>query len=280
MIHAIQRLILKTRVRFDSLYLRIFAKPRKRPDPIDIPTCFADFVERYGGEVCDNTRQTSAIQKQMADYVFRRANVVAELKCLEVDPFSSRSDTARPVEELIKAGMSEKDILDWSLGKLKLPEEVVWKMATAFRRRIEKITRKAEKQIESTKQSHDMTNARGLLLIANDNNYLFSHPQKLELISDVFARHFEESCITGFVFFSPNVPMRIPNSLREWHPWTPLYSKRADGRFVAFVNDLGHHWGKYFFSMDGSSFRDIKISDPQTARQWMDGAENVNARKL
>lgn len=32
--------------------------------------------------------------------------------------------------------------------------------------------------------------------------------------------------------------------------------------------------------MDGSSFRDIKISDPQTARQWMDGAENVNARKL
>jgi hypothetical protein len=254
-------------------------RPRKRPDPIDIPLSFANFVEKYGGAVCDRGLQAGQPQSQVADYVFRENNIIAELKCLETDPFYSPAGASRLWSELKKAGMSEDEVIDWALGRRRLSEDATLQLATLFRRRIEKITRKAQKQVEATKQTYGMPSAQGLLLIANDNNYLFSYPQKFQLISDVFARHFEDSCIKGFVFFTPNVPMRVPNSLREWHPWTTSYSKKADDSFVAFVDDLGHHWSRFFFSGDSQRSPHLRISDREFARHWMVNAMNVDIRK-
>lgn len=279
MISKIRRLWLSIRVRLDSIYLGLFVRPRKRPDPIDIPRCFADFVEKFGGEVCDRRPQAEGLRTKIADYVFRANNVVAELKCLETDPFYAPGGTRRLWSELKKAGMSDDSIIAWSLGGGRLSEEAIWRLATVFRRRIEKITRKAEKQVEATKRTYDMPSAQGLLLIANDNNYLFSYPQKFALISDVFARHFKDSCIKGFVFFTPNVPMRVPDSLREWHPWTTSYSNTADDSFVAFVDDLGHHWNRVFFSTDRQRYPHLKSPDREFFRRWMMNAKNVDIRK-
>lgn len=275
----IRRLWLQARTRLDTLYLRLFVRSRKRPDPIDIPESFANFVEKYGGEVCDRGHQAEQPHRQVSDYVFRANNVIAELKCLETDPFYSSAGASRLWNELQNAGMSENEIAEWALGTGRLSDDAIWRLATLFRHRIEKITRKAEKQVEATKQTYSMPSARGLLLIANDNNYLFSYPQKFQLISDVFARHFEESCIKGFVFFTPNVPMLIPNSVREWHPWATSYSESVDDGFVTFVDDLGHHWSRFFFSSDSHRSPRFKISDRNFAMQWMMNARNVDARK-
>ena len=272
-----RRLWLHTRIALDSIYLLLFVRPRRRPDPIDIPTVFANFVEEYGGEVCDRTREQ--VQGRIADYVFRKQNVIAELKCLETDPYHPPEGTGRLWSDLRKAGMSEREIIDWARGRGKLSNDATWQLATLFRRRIEKITRKAEKQVQATRHTFEMPSAPGLLLIANDNNYLFSYPQKFQLISDVFARHFEDSCIKGFIFFTPNVPMRVANSLREWHPWATSYSQMASDDFVAFVDDLGHHWQRRFLSGDSQRSPHIKISDRDFARQWMANARNVYVRK-
>jgi hypothetical protein len=123
-----------------------------------------------------------------------------------------------------------------------------------------------------------MPDALGLLLIANHGNYLFNFPDKQNLISDVMARHFNRSAIHGVVFFSPNVPVRIPGSLREWHPWYPCYQAPTSEDLVAFVNDLGDKWGKYFFALSGESAPDIKIPDPEIAEGWMSGARNIDVR--
>lgn len=277
MFAGIRRLWLHARIRLDSIYLRFFVRPRRRPDPVDIPIVFANFVEEYGGEVCDRTRQ--AIQGQIADYVFRKQNVIVELKCLETDPYDPPEGTSRLWNDLRKAGMSDREIINWARGRGELSEGATWQLATLFRRRIEKITRKAEKQVGATTRTFGMPSAPGLLLIANDNNYLFSYPQKFELISDVFARHFEDSCIKGFVFFTPNVPMRVANSLREWHPWTTSYSQTASDDFVAFVDDLGHHWQRRIFSGDSHYSPRIKTSDRDFAKRWMAYAKNVDVRK-
>jgi hypothetical protein len=270
-------LALYLRIFFDSIYLRFFVFPRKRPDRIDIPTVFANFVENYGGEVCDRTpQQTSG---KIADYVFRKQNVVAELKCLETDPYHGLAGGKRLWQDLRNAGMNENEIVQWARGRGRLSEKAVWHLATVFRKRIEKITRKAEKQVAATKLSYEMPTASGLILIANDNNYLFSYPQKHQLISDVFARHFNNSCIKGFVFFTPNVPVRIPNSLREWHPWTTAYSSTATDDFVAFVDDLGHQWQQLFFSEEKYRSPQIKTSDREFFWGWMANARNIDVRK-
>ena len=279
MINEVRRLWLKIRIALDSIYLGLFVSPRNRPKPIDIPQCFASFVESFGGEVCDRRPQAERLQTKVADYVFRANNVIAELKCLEADPFYPPEGTSRLWGELKKAGMSDDEIIDWALGKGQLSEGATWRLATIFRRRIEKITRKAEKQVEATKQTYDMPSAQGLLLIANDNNYLFNYPQKFQLISDVFARHFEDSSIRGFVFFTPNVPTRVPNSLREWHPWTTSYSDKADDSFVSFVDELGHQWCQSSFSKDGYRSPHIKTPDREFFRHWMANAKNVHVRK-
>jgi hypothetical protein len=271
------RLWLSISIRLDSIYLRLFVPPRDRPPPIDIPTVFANFVEEYGGEVCDKVEEKS--EGKIADYVFRKQNAIAELKCLETDPYYPPAGTNRLWTDLKKAGMSDQEIVDWARGAGSLSRDATWHLATVFRRRIEKIARKAEKQIEATRRSYSMPSARGLLLIANDNNYLFSYPQKFDLISDVFARHFEDSCISGFIFFTPNVPMRIPNSLREWHPWTTSYSGAADDDLVAFVDDLGHHWQRHFLSRESSRSPHFKSSDRRFMRRWMIGAKNVDVRR-
>lgn len=259
-----RRLWLSARIALDSFYLRFFVRPRARPEAIDVPTIFADFVEQYGGEVCDRAGQQT--DSKVADYVFRKQNIIAELKCLETDPYYPPAGTSRLWNDLRKAGMSEQEILDWALGKGQLSEDATWHLATVFRRRIEKITRKAERQIAATRVTYDMPSASGLLLIANDNNYLFSYPQKHQLISDVFARHFEDSCIKGFVFFTPNVPMSVPGSLREWHPWTTSYSHGADDSLVAFVDDLGRRWQDCFFSREAQPSLRFRTSDREFAR--------------
>ncbi|WP_316177572.1 hypothetical protein [Bradyrhizobium sp. SZCCHNRI1009] len=263
----------------DSTYLQIFVRPYKRPPPIDIPTAFASFVEEQGGEICDRLAQTQKLKGEIADYIFRQKNVVAELKCLETDPFHSPADFSRLLDELRKAGMSEVEITDWRTGGRTLTESAVWRLATLFRRRIEKVARKAAKQIDATKQAFDMPSAEGLLLIANDNNYLFNYPEKYGFISDVFARHFEESSIKGFVFFTPNVPMRAAGSLREWHPWAASYSKSASNELVDFVDDLGHHWNRSFFAQEGSRSLTFRTSDRTFMSSWMAGASNVKIRR-
>ena len=104
---------LRLRVLLDTLYLRFFARPRQRPAPIDIPFHFNTFVRRYGGEVCDDTNQPRNDQPEIADYVFRSTNVIAELKSFEIDPFDPRRDPTRLFKELQKSGMTDDKILEW-----------------------------------------------------------------------------------------------------------------------------------------------------------------------
>src|SRR4030081_2114170 len=118
MFAEVRRLWLHIRITLDSIYLRLFVRSRRRPDPIDIPKVFANFVEEYGGEVCDRTRQQ--IQGQMADYVFRKQNVIAELKCLETDPYHQPEGTSRLWNDLKKAGMPDREIINWARGRGKL----------------------------------------------------------------------------------------------------------------------------------------------------------------
>jgi hypothetical protein len=55
---------------------------------IDVEEAFSDFVEEYGGVVSD--RIPGKGQKSSnADFIFHESKVVAELKILKEDPFSS-----------------------------------------------------------------------------------------------------------------------------------------------------------------------------------------------
>lgn len=274
--NPIQRVweIIKLRVQYwlDNIYLRFIVGPSKRPDPIDIPVAFSHFAKSFGGELSDDLYPNVAVRASNADFIFREDNVVAELKCLEVNPLDlKRADLI--VRLLTKAGLNGSEIIQWSFGKAPMPPDGVRILQTYFKKLIEKIARKANKQIASTKATESLPNAFGVLLIANDNNYLFNPLHKYDLISDVMARHLNSSEIKAVAFFSPNVPMIVPGSLREWLVWIPAYAPNPPQQLVDFIDRLGHEWGRYM--MEGETGPHIKIPDVPLGRHILGRGQNL-----
>jgi len=60
-----------------------------------------------------------------------------------------------------------------------------------------------------------MPEANGLLLIANDGNYFLEHQEFISIICHLMERKFKDSSIDGFVYFTANMPVYIPNQERE-----------------------------------------------------------------
>ena len=274
--NALSELILKWRIRialfFDNLYLVFFAKRRNPPEPIDIPKVFGEFVADFGGELSDEIHANSAQQPENADYIFRDDNVVAELKCLEDDPLSFKNYT-RLNQTLLRAGMVQREIALWAAGMIPLPPKGGLALIQQFRKHIQRIARKANRQINSSKTNQQLPTASGVLLIANDNNYLFSAWYKFVLISDVMAHHHASSSITAFVFFSPNVPTRIPGSLRDHHPWMPSYQEGAADSLQHFINRLGHEW--WIYSTKDEYSPNIKIPHRSVGDWFLSSGKNI-----
>ncbi|MCW5682115.1 MAG: hypothetical protein KF794_11535 [Xanthobacteraceae bacterium] len=264
----------KLRLRYwiDNFYLRFIVGPSKRPDPIDIPVVFSHFIKSFGGETSDDLYLNVATRATNADYIFRSENIVAELKCLEIDPLDlKRADLM--LRLLTKAGLTGSEIIQWSFGKIPLPPNGVRILQTYFKKLIEKIARKANKQIASSKATESLPSALGVLLIANDNNYLFSPLHKYDLISDVMSRHLNSSEIKAVVFFSPNVPMIVPGSLREWLVWIPAYAPNPPQRLVDFIDRLGHEWGQHMMKNEGAPH--LKFSDVPFGRNTLGRGRNL-----
>jgi hypothetical protein len=56
---------------------------------------------------------------------------------------------------------------------------------------------------------------------------------------------FKNSCIDGYVYFTPNLTSRIPGSDLDWSIWTPAYKGDDKEELSIIINKIGEKWCKY-----------------------------------
>ncbi|HRN46448.1 MAG TPA: hypothetical protein PKW69_00330 [Niabella sp.] len=113
---------------------------------------------------------------------------------------------------------------------------------------IERAIHHANEQIGETKKLLSVTDAKGLVLLANDGNYFLQHNIFIVLIADIMHRKFLNSEIDGFVYFTVNQVASMPNSPLDWHLWTPGYRQQNDDLLGSFVNRLGDSFLNNFYT--------------------------------
>lgn len=144
---------------------------------------FNEFVTDFGGEMLTEPSDT-----KIADYVFRKQNIVAELKCLMEDQTSAMNKkVTRVVQEWLKKHkkLPPGGYDGESLEIAKAPKEIADRWLEILKAPIENSIRDANRQIRETKRRLNLPEAKGLLLIFNQGNPLHNRPEDFRL-STVF----------------------------------------------------------------------------------------------
>lgn len=163
---------------------------------------FGDFIREFGGIVLPEGEAESA------DFLFPQDNVVAELKTLQED---ARQEHANKLQALVADWAKRRLMIMFgtnmiSLQKLNPTCQREW--LHILQAPVERIIRKANRQIRTTKRTLQRPDAKGLLMIANDGNLLHTSPADyMILVSRVLCKktptgELQYPNILGVVYFS------------------------------------------------------------------------------
>jgi hypothetical protein len=214
-------------------------------------------VQAFGGELGENLRPTVNSPKN-ADYVFRKDDIIAELKCLENDLFTlaHAQKLGVLVQDWARRGFIPP-IFDGEaeIGLRSLPEICRREWVGLLEKPIKRVLEGANKQIKATKQFLNLPTAKGVLLLANEGVSLVP-PELMYLVHQVFRSRKEDntpvfSSIDWVVLFSVNRPMRLTNEQRETHYWLPVYREVSNPKPAKFLEKLSESWGLHLAKVTG-----------------------------
>lgn len=240
----------------------------KLSENIEVESFFNDFVKDFGGELVSEIIGHSTTFKN-ADYLFRKENVIAELKCLKKNLFEDKEYsykfnqlTSRWID---KGLINGSQLLQWLFGREILPQKCYKDIIKLAKPQIERALHKANKQIKETKEYFNLKDAKGLVLIANDGNYAFENKHFFLLICEILQMpQFKNSVIDGYVYFTVNMTARIPDNKLDLSIWAPLYREEKT-MLTDFVNDLGDKFCKYHLNFIGEPLDNhTKHENPDT----------------
>ena len=226
----------------------------------DFETHVRRFVQGCEGELIPEA------DEERADFLFPSDNIVAELKTLQED---ARREHAQKLQDLAN---------DWAKrGLVRACGRVVFSLQTInpvcrrewlriLERPLGNLVRKANRQIRSAKAYLHRPTAKGLLLIANDGNFLHTSPTDyMILVSRVLhkktpmgEKQFPE--IHGVVYFSHRIPSR-----NEGMPfWASGHtSPKGDLQMQEFQKRLGTHWYAYIQKVTGQPVAEAYFPIPK-----------------
>lgn len=215
---------------------------------------FQDFVRGFGGVVLPETDTESA------DFLFSQDNVVSELKTLEEE---ARLEHTRKLQALADGWMKRGLLIGFGRFQISLQQlhpicQREW--LHILQPPVERVVRKANRQIRATKQSLNLPTAKGLLLIANDGNLLHTSPidymnlvaralQKKTPTGDLQFPH-----IHGVVYFSYRIGSR-DEGMPFWVSGD--IERNGDAQMRALQEKLRHGWFSYLASKTGLPVSEI-----------------------
>jgi hypothetical protein len=206
---------------------------------------FNKFVKEFGGDlVSELLPSNSANIPKNADYLFKANNIVAELKCLQNDPYTTEADRERLFKK-INTRIQKGYLTEAEIGEKNGSQKIHESIYADVKRTLENIFRGAKKQIGVTKNHFQLFGAKGLLLLANDGNYfnqfssdIFVHILKEHLFAD-------QLLIDGFVFFVTNKVYDNESKRDSDAIWLVVTRDENDERLMEFGLGLGLKWAEF-----------------------------------
>ncbi|MGD0207601.1 MAG: hypothetical protein ABSC89_08355 [Verrucomicrobiota bacterium] len=234
----------------------------KRPASISIEPVFNEFVKSMGGELVSNLVGESPGFSN-ADYLFRSRGVVAELKCLTKDVLANKDyqrDISEMYERWVSAGkLQEIGFGTFKLETAKLPAECQREFFQLIRKPLQTAIKKANAQIKQTKARLGLMNAKGLLLLVNDGCYSIESDAIPFLTEKILGQ--QCTSINSIVFFTVNMPARMPGVERDILVWIPMHRIGFETVPQDFMTDLQKSWCGYYEKLIGQEVPTISVSD-------------------
>lgn len=207
-------------------------------DISDVEKLMDNFVLEIKGEL-GRTLIPNTHNQPNADYVFKTAQVIAELKCFQKDLFSALEDEEknhRLIDRWVTQGVfNDEKLVKQMLLSRQLPKECGRDLVRSARTTVDNAVRQANKQIRETKGHLKMPNAKALLLICKDGNYFMDTMPFMYLIAEVVFNKYTE--IDGLIFFTINQGLISEDGSRAQQVFFPLF-KEKDIRFMNFVEEF------------------------------------------
>ncbi|MCX8512014.1 MAG: hypothetical protein ORN83_09650 [Chthoniobacteraceae bacterium] len=218
-------------------------------DPLDVESTWREFVSGLGGTVVEHIVPNPRTFEN-ADFLFQSNGVVAELKEVATE-FGASAAFTKGFDELMSKVVAENPNWKPALfgGNEPLPHWFQREFIRLFRPPISRILKKANRQLRDTKAHFDVDEATGILLFVNDG-FTTLGPEPVRALAASLLQH-SYSSIDCFVYLTVNRYIEIQDSDVPRLLWAPVYSDRAPGRLVEFVDALGSSWFSFLESKIG-----------------------------
>jgi len=185
-----------------------------------------------------------------ADYLFRTPALIAELKCIERDAFAP--DYKRKVQSLFDSWIDRGLILVYGTAKVHikdLPAQCQREWLRILEAPLKKnVIQDANAQIRETKRTLGLTNAQGLLLVANEGNYSLQPNDVVILLGNILHKKKGDgtplfSNINWVIYFSANVPIHVPELGASMPFWISIQRGNHNNAAVQkFIEELRKAW--------------------------------------
>jgi hypothetical protein len=226
------------------------------------PETYVDgFIEFAGGSRITDILGLN-VRTENADYFFRQENVVVELKILKTDFLETNRDKLQAARnELLKKIKITPGMI---LGTDKTyPRELFDAHFLILRDALQKITKKANKQIKNSKTLLNAPDAQGIVIFLVDGFYSVSPMLTIELLHEPVSRQY--SAVDAFIFvtFRRKVTLDLGDGPFDYFVFQPRYKPDFPESLPDFINRFGAQWFAYLQRLSGKRFNKHILSyDP------------------
>lgn len=235
---------------------------------VDISKEMAACVRTMNGVVLDDVLKNPDFKN--ADYWFPAANVIVELKCLTED-LTTKVDFAEGLSTLYASWVKQGLVPPSSADRIRLnlrdlPARCAREFIDPIKKRLEASTiKKANKQIRETRKHLGAQSAKGLLLLANDGNYMLPPSMMAHLLSRILRD--QHSSIHSVIYFSVNMDVVTMGTSMPSQFWIDAVPPKRDPVSLEFRSALRAAWMShcsrlgpgFLFETQGST--DLKYID-------------------
>jgi hypothetical protein len=238
---------------------------------ISIESNFNTVVKKLGGELVSELIPNKNPPKN-ADYLFRTPPLIAELKCIERDAFSPDYD--KKVQSLFKSWISRGLILVYGTANVHikdLPVQCQREWLRILEAPLKKnVVADANTQIKETKRTLGLTDAQGLLLIANEGNYSLQPNDVVILLGNILQKKKGDgsplySNINWLIYFSANVPIHVPELGASMPFWiSTRRGNQDDAPVQTFIEELRKGWMSHCAELRGTEITQAVELKPES----------------
>lgn len=211
---------------------------------------FNNFIKNIGGKLISELMTDGTNKSKNADYIFRKENIIVELKGFEKDHYhENESDfnnlKNRLQKSLEKGYITESEVEKWFNSKK--PSENIFNIIIApLKRTIENDIRIARKQIVESRKFFQISDAVGLIFFANIGNY-FPPNIHVNIIKELITRKYSDD-IDGFVYFTTSRVSESALVKGECNIWLQddwVTDKEKQKEISNFIFNIGEEWTEF-----------------------------------